>query len=163
MPTWNVECTDARSVTGKPESTICTSGAEAFEFLDNSLVLMSLMSLRVERLTFSVERLLRCVCLGQCLEAFVIPEEWNHLPVVINLHVSNLALKWSQRSPMSTVSLAGNECAFNCHLLTLGPSGSESTNRNRAAVSLAEGEHQLARGPARRRGLDSGLLFWRRA
>ena len=62
MPTWNVECTDARSVTGKPESTICPSGAEPFEFLDNSLVLMSL---RVERLTFSVERLLRRVCLCQ--------------------------------------------------------------------------------------------------
>ena len=135
MPTWSVECTDARSVTGKPESTICAYGAEPFEFLDNSLVLMSL---RVERLTFSVERLLRRVCLGQCLEVLVIPEELNHL--VINLQVSNLALRWSQRSRMSTVSLAGNKCAFNCHLLTLGPSGSESTNSNRAA----EGEHHPA-------------------
>jgi hypothetical protein len=51
MPTWSVECIDARSVTGKPESTICTYGAEPFEFLDISCVLMSLT---VERLTAHV-------------------------------------------------------------------------------------------------------------
>ncbi len=47
-----------------------------------------------------------------------LPEGWNHL--VINL--SNLAITWSQHSRMSTVCLAGNECAFNCHLLTPRPS-----------------------------------------
>ena len=33
-----------------------------------------------------------------------------------------LALIWSQHSRMSTASLAGGECAFNCHLPTPGPS-----------------------------------------
>jgi hypothetical protein len=47
-----------------------------------------------------------------------VPEGWNHLAI----NLSNLALIWSQHSRMSTVSLAGGECAFNCHLPTPGPS-----------------------------------------
>ena len=55
MPTWSVECAGACSVTGKPESNICTYGAD--RFLDISHMRMSL---RVERIdcTDSVERLL---------------------------------------------------------------------------------------------------------
>ncbi len=130
MPTWSVECTDARSVKGKPESTICTYSAEPFEFLDISCVLMSLT---VERLTAHVlprDRFVVSVLslFGSTRSVPPIPEEWNHL--VISL--SNLELIWSQHSRMSTVSLAGSKCAFkvqlaNCHLLTSGPSGSEST------------------------------------
>jgi hypothetical protein len=103
MPTWSVECTDACSVTGKPESTICTYGAEPFEFLDFSRVLMSLI---VERLTYSVERLLRRVCLCQFLEALV---AFHQYPRNGTIWCSNFELNSSQHSRMSTVSLTEAE------------------------------------------------------
>ena len=55
MPMWSIECTGACSVTGKPESNICTYGADPC--LDISHMLMSL---RVERIDWTdfVERLL---------------------------------------------------------------------------------------------------------
>jgi hypothetical protein len=56
MPTWSVECTDACSVTGKPESNICTYRADPL--LDISRVLMSRGVERLIDCTSSVERLL---------------------------------------------------------------------------------------------------------
>ena len=55
---------------------------------------------------------------GSTLSVPPLLEGWNLLAI----NLSNLALIWSQHSRMSTVSLAGGECAFNCHLPTPGPS-----------------------------------------
>ena len=55
---------------------------------------------------------------GSTLSVPPLLEGWNLLAI----NLSNLALIWSQHSRMSTASLAGGECAFNCHLPTPGPS-----------------------------------------